>query len=197
MSFPPLYLILDAGLLLSELALVWRRRASRAPSTRQDRGSHRLLWAVIVGSIIGAHLAALSHVGPRLFNSLAWHLFGVGVFAAGTALRWWSIVHLGRFFSVDVAIAHDHKVVDTGPASVSRAIPPTPVCFCSVPASGSCLARHSVCSLLRFPLSLSYSIASGWKKKRSWPTLERIMQFTPDALSGCCREYFERRAHTA
>jgi protein-S-isoprenylcysteine O-methyltransferase len=120
MSFPPLYLILDAGLLLSELALVWRRRASRAPSTRQDRGSHRLLWAVIVGSIIGAHLAALSHVGPRLFHSLPWHLFGVGVFAAGTALRWWSIVHLGRFFSVDVAIAHDHKVVETGPYRLAR-----------------------------------------------------------------------------
>src|SRR5450432_3601193 len=120
MSFPPLYLILDAGLLVSELVLVWRRRASRAPSTRLDRGSHRLLWAVIVGSIIAAHLAALSHVGPRLFAGLPWHWFGAGLFAAGTALRWWSIVHLGRFFSVDVAIASDHKVVDTGPYCVVR-----------------------------------------------------------------------------
>ena len=120
MFFPPLYQILDVGLLVSELALVWRRRASRAPSTRIDRGSHRLLWAVIVGSIIAAHLAALSNVGPRLIPSLLWHWFGAGLFAAGTALRWWSIVHLGRFFSVEVAIAHDHKVVDTGPYRVVR-----------------------------------------------------------------------------
>jgi protein-S-isoprenylcysteine O-methyltransferase len=40
---------------------------------------------------------------------------GAGLFAVGTILRWWSIVHLGRFFSVDVAIASDHKVVETGP----------------------------------------------------------------------------------
>ena len=120
MFFPPLYLILDAGLLVSELALVWRRRASRAPSTRLDRGSHLLLWAIIVGSIIAGHLAALSSVGPRLLPGLAWRWFGAGLFAAGTALRWWAIVHLGRFFSVDVAIACDHQVVDTGPYHVVR-----------------------------------------------------------------------------
>ena len=120
MFFPPLYLILDAGLLLSELALVWRRRASRAPSTRLDRGSHLLLWAVIVGSITAGHLAGLGNVGPRLLPVLPWRWFGAGLFAAGTALRWWAIVHLGRFFSVDVAIAHDHEVVETGPYHVVR-----------------------------------------------------------------------------
>jgi protein-S-isoprenylcysteine O-methyltransferase len=120
MLFPPLYLILDAGLLVSELALVWRRRASRAPSTRVDRGSHLWLWAVIVGSIIAGHLAALSHVGPRLLPGVPWRWFAAGLFAAGTALRWWSIVHLGRFFSVDVAIASDHRVVETGPYRVVR-----------------------------------------------------------------------------
>ena len=30
-------------------------------------------------------------------------------------LRWYSIIHLGRFFTVDVAIAADHQLVDTGP----------------------------------------------------------------------------------
>ncbi len=120
MFIPPLYLILDAGLLLSELALVWRRRASRAPSTRLDRGSHLLLWAVIVGSIMASHLAALSNVGPRWGPGLPWRCFGAGLFVAGAALRWWSIVLLGRFFSVDVAIAHDHRVVDTGPYHLVR-----------------------------------------------------------------------------
>ena len=120
MFSPPLYLILDAGLLVSELALVWRRRASRAPSTRLDRGSHRLLWAVIVGSITAANFAGFSNVGPRWFPGLPWQWLGAGLFAAGTGLRWWSIVHLGRFFSVDVAIACDHRVVETGPYRVVR-----------------------------------------------------------------------------
>jgi protein-S-isoprenylcysteine O-methyltransferase len=79
-----------------------------------------LLWAVIVGSIIASHLAALSNVGPRLFSSLPWQWFGTGLFAAGTGLRWWAIVHLGRFFSVDVAIVCDHQVVETGPYRVVR-----------------------------------------------------------------------------
>jgi protein-S-isoprenylcysteine O-methyltransferase len=120
MFSPPLYLILDAGLLVSELALVWRRRASRAPSTRLDRGSHRLLWAVIVGSITAANFAGFSNVGSRWFSGLPWQWLGAGLFAAGTGLRWWSIVHLGRFFSVDVAIACDHRVVETGPYRVVR-----------------------------------------------------------------------------
>ena len=120
MYFPPLYFVLDGGLLVSELALIWRRRASRASHTRHDRGSHLWLWAVIVGSIVAAHLAALSNVGPRLFGAVSWHWFGAGLFAIGTVLRWWSIVHLGRFFSVDVAIHHDHEVVDTGPYRVVR-----------------------------------------------------------------------------
>jgi protein-S-isoprenylcysteine O-methyltransferase len=120
MFFPRLYIILDAVLLFSELVLVWRRLASRAPSTRLDRGSHLWLWAVIVGSIIAGHLAGLSNTGPTLLPRLPWRWFGAGLFAAGTALRWWAIVHLGRFFSVDVAIAHNHEVVETGPYHVVR-----------------------------------------------------------------------------
>jgi protein-S-isoprenylcysteine O-methyltransferase Ste14 len=30
-------------------------------------------------------------------------------------MRWVSIIHLGRFFTVNVAIAADHQLVETGP----------------------------------------------------------------------------------
>jgi protein-S-isoprenylcysteine O-methyltransferase len=33
----------------------------------------------------------------------------------GLALRWWAVVTLGRFFTVDVATHADHSLVDTGP----------------------------------------------------------------------------------
>jgi protein-S-isoprenylcysteine O-methyltransferase len=39
----------------------------------------------------------------------------VAIFGAGLVLRWYSILHLGRFFTVNVAIAADHQLVDTGP----------------------------------------------------------------------------------
>jgi protein-S-isoprenylcysteine O-methyltransferase len=34
---------------------------------------------------------------------------------AGLALRWYAIIYLGRFFTVNVAIAADHQLIDTGP----------------------------------------------------------------------------------
>ena len=35
------------------------------------------------------------------------------VFFAGLALHWLSIIYLGRFFTVGVAIATDHNVIDS------------------------------------------------------------------------------------
>jgi protein-S-isoprenylcysteine O-methyltransferase len=52
-------------------------------------------------------------------------------------LGMWSIVHLGRFFTVDVAIASDHHVVDTGPCRRVR----HPSCAGAVLA----FAGHGIC----------------------------------------------------
>jgi protein-S-isoprenylcysteine O-methyltransferase len=46
-------------------------------------------------------------------TALRW--LGVTLYAAGLILRWYAILHLGRFFTVNVAIAADHRVIDTGP----------------------------------------------------------------------------------
>ncbi|HEU6448587.1 MAG TPA: isoprenylcysteine carboxylmethyltransferase family protein [Verrucomicrobiae bacterium] len=35
--------------------------------------------------------------------------------ALGIVLRWYAILYLGRFFTVNVAIAEDHRLIDTGP----------------------------------------------------------------------------------
>jgi protein-S-isoprenylcysteine O-methyltransferase len=40
---------------------------------------------------------------------------GVVVFFTGIALRWYAIIYLGRYFTVNVAIAADHRVIETGP----------------------------------------------------------------------------------
>jgi protein-S-isoprenylcysteine O-methyltransferase len=42
-------------------------------------------------------------------------LLGIVLFAAGLALRWYSIVQLGRFFTVNVSIAADHELIESGP----------------------------------------------------------------------------------
>ena len=65
-------------------------------------------------------MIALWGVGPRLPRGFPWGLTSVIVFALGTALRWWAVVHLGRFFTVDVTVASDHRVVDSGPYRAMR-----------------------------------------------------------------------------
>jgi protein-S-isoprenylcysteine O-methyltransferase len=100
---------------LSEVALAIFKRAKTADASGADRGSLPLLWIVILASVYAAYSA--SYVAPQ------WHIrqtglcfaTGLAVFAVGLGLRWYAIVYLGRFFTVDVAIAADHRLVDSGP----------------------------------------------------------------------------------
>jgi protein-S-isoprenylcysteine O-methyltransferase len=45
---------------------------------------------------------------------------GVVLFAAGLIFRWWAIITLGRFFTVDVTIEKDHELVERGPFRMVR-----------------------------------------------------------------------------
>ena len=104
---------------LSELLLA-RFKYSKEGGPSKDRGSLWLLWAVISLSI-GWAFGMASHV-PRAHSELLSDIrpLGVALLLLGLALRWWAIIYLGRYFTVNVAIAADHKVVDTGPYRLVR-----------------------------------------------------------------------------
>jgi protein-S-isoprenylcysteine O-methyltransferase len=119
--------MLLAVMLACELFLM-RSRLSGDSERRTDRGSLRLLFAIIFGSILLAWLAgrlvpharfdALLALGPPALQALRWT--GLGLFVAGLALRWYAMAYLGRLFTYDVAIAADHRVVDSGPYRLIR-----------------------------------------------------------------------------
>jgi protein-S-isoprenylcysteine O-methyltransferase len=121
LSHPTPALLLSL-VLASELALM-RTRLSGDPSRRADRGSLRLLFAVIFASIglawltaravPQARIDALPGLGPDAMAGV--YRCGVALFLAGLGLRWYAIGYLGRLFTFDVAIAADHPVIDTGP----------------------------------------------------------------------------------
>lgn len=99
---------------LSELGLLLLKRSGKAAQS-EDRGSLGLLW-IVAGSAIFLALYAMAawpQFGYAL--SIAGYWSGIALFLLGVALRWWAIVHLGRFFTVNVAIAQDHHVVSDGP----------------------------------------------------------------------------------
>jgi protein-S-isoprenylcysteine O-methyltransferase len=80
-----------------------------------DRHSLGLIWlvyltAIFLGIFASAHLQACELPCHRQIAIVSFVLCFLGV-----AFRWYAIVHLGRFFTTNVAIAKNHRVVDTGP----------------------------------------------------------------------------------
>lgn len=113
---PQLFFILFG---LSEIGLAVFKRSGKT-AVRRDQGSFFLLWGMIGTAIFLAIYA--TNAWPRFSYpfTLAGYAAGLLFFLAGIVLRWWSIVHLGRFFTVDVAIARDHVVVGDGPYRMVR-----------------------------------------------------------------------------
>jgi protein-S-isoprenylcysteine O-methyltransferase len=111
-----IYLPEGLGILygLSELGLTVFKRAGKGTSS-VDRGSLSLLWIVVLASVYLAFRLAWALPQLSFGPQPAFEILGIAVFAAGVSLRWYAIVVLGRFFTVNVAIAQDHRLIEEGP----------------------------------------------------------------------------------
>ncbi len=107
-------IVLSMLLGASELGLLLRRRSTSGTASF-DRGSLRLLWLVTSASIAGAFVCARALPWAALSTRYPWLALGMTIFVLGLLLRWYAIIYLGRLFTVDVAIAKDHRLIDTGP----------------------------------------------------------------------------------
>jgi protein-S-isoprenylcysteine O-methyltransferase len=112
------YLALWGIFFVGEVLLPMNRRARehRAP---EDRGFPATATLVFLVSNVVAVVCL------KLFPALSFATYltsctGLVLMLAGLLLRWWSIIHLGRFFTVDVAVAPDQPVVDSGPYRLIR-----------------------------------------------------------------------------
>jgi protein-S-isoprenylcysteine O-methyltransferase len=101
--------------LVSEVLLTITRRSRSATGTKQDRSTLRVLWIVIAVSVTAGVFVAMNWRAGALPYGRAFEVAGVVLFAAGLIFRWWAIVTLGRFFTVDVTIEKDHELVERGP----------------------------------------------------------------------------------
>lgn len=99
---------------LSEIGISLFKR-SQGNGASADNGSLRMLWIVIITSISIAWAASYMVPQARLALLVTLYPLGLAFFIFGLVLRWYAIIYLGRFFTVDVAIAEDHKVIDSGP----------------------------------------------------------------------------------
>ncbi len=106
--------------LTSEILLTVTRRSRSQTGTKQDRSTLGVLWLVILLSIAAGLWVTFHWPGARVAHESAVADAGVGLFVAGLLLRWWAIITLGRFFTVDVTIEKDHEVVERGPFRLVR-----------------------------------------------------------------------------
>src|SRR5438094_5650899 len=106
--------------IVSELfgaVLVPRLRPRGATRVTRDRGSGALIIFTVFVSIILALSLGYAGVGP-----LPDWVFYPGIFLMllGVVVRQWAIAVLGRFFSLTVRVAEDHRVVVKGPYRLVR-----------------------------------------------------------------------------
>src|SRR5207249_8826 len=106
--------------IVSELfgaVLVPRLRRRGATRVKRDRGSGALIIFTVFVSIILA--LSLGYAG---FGPLPDWVFYPGIFLMllGVVVRQWAIAVLGRFFSLNVQVVEDHRVVEKGPYRLIR-----------------------------------------------------------------------------
>ncbi len=97
-----------------------RKRAADRGRTH-DRGTLRLLHLSIYAAIGAAVWLSLRGVG-RIDAAWRMPLFwaGSGLMLAGIAFRAWAVRVLDRYFTVDVAIGPDHRLIRRGPYRTLR-----------------------------------------------------------------------------
>ena len=107
-------LVLTAIYGLSELYLALTGR-SRMQAISRDRRSLMLLWTIIIVSLwLGMQMVWLfPSATVRYLHEF--YLVGFLLFLGGLIWRWYSIGYLGRYFTVDVSISAEHKLIDSGP----------------------------------------------------------------------------------
>jgi protein-S-isoprenylcysteine O-methyltransferase len=106
--------ILAYGYLALEIYLLAAKRGRDAVTTG-DQGTLRLVWMLICAGCLVGFLLAPKLSFFRWPETLLIVLLADVLLLAGIALRVWAIVHLGKFFTVDVGIQQGHCVVQGGP----------------------------------------------------------------------------------
>ena len=105
------------GSLMGSLMLYLQGRGA---AMRQDRGTRLIVTLALYLGIFAA-LAIANVSGLRAYANNWWTLgLGVALVLAGTVLRAWAIVSLGRYFRRDVTIEPGQRIVRRGPYRVLR-----------------------------------------------------------------------------
>jgi len=119
MNHQTLLALVSAVWVVSEVVLgIITRRGGTEKSSR-DRGSHTLLWSLLVASIFIAAQIRFRPVG-RMPEPATMFWIGIALILIGIVIRATAIATLWRYFTVTVMIHESHELIDHGLYRVIR-----------------------------------------------------------------------------
>jgi protein-S-isoprenylcysteine O-methyltransferase Ste14 len=120
MTFETLWQVLYWAWVAGELAILVLLRTRTGGGDVRDRGSLRILWLVIVVSLVVGISYGEMHT-HTMFGGAHWlRPASIVLLIIALAIRWTAIVTLGRAFSVNVAIRDQQQLQTGGIFSVVR-----------------------------------------------------------------------------
>ena len=101
---------------ISEFLIVSRKRAPQNKNIK-DRNSLIQIVILIVTFSIGIGFANSNNIPPLLkfpFEISFWQIIGLILLFTGLSIRWVSIHTLKKYFTANLTIQEDHKLITTG-----------------------------------------------------------------------------------
>lgn len=123
---PALFLTPQIGILLIScmILLASQPAISIKKSIREQKTDKLSVLGIMIGSAICIHVNVLEWAYWReeaqAFNLDGFTASGLFLIAAGIAIRLWAIRTLGKFFTSEVIVQHDQKIIQTGPYRLVR-----------------------------------------------------------------------------
>jgi protein-S-isoprenylcysteine O-methyltransferase Ste14 len=112
----PLIGVLFAGSVVVWIAFELRQALKRRPeASSADRGTLMSLRVSIATGLVAAGLAAARASGASLPGGVLLFAVGLVLLWGGIALRLWSFITLGRYFTFNVMTSASQPVITTGP----------------------------------------------------------------------------------
>jgi len=184
MNIVRLIIPVSALWLLSEIALAIVKRAQAKSADNLDKRSLRILWITIIASIfvgvmLGTRGIGLLHLGGY------WIIYlGLMLIVVGLIIRWIAILTLGRYFTVNVNIAKDQQIVDSGIYKFIRH-PSYTGSLLSFLGLGLSFSNWLSALIIFIPITIAFIYRIGIEEKALAVALATHTEITPDRPSAC------------
>ncbi|SFE66760.1 Protein-S-isoprenylcysteine O-methyltransferase Ste14 [Chitinophaga sp. CF118] len=108
-----LYAVICIIWLTSEILLNRILRAGKEDKQKSDRQSLMIIWITIMSVMPAAQFISAMYPAP-ISTYRGTSYIGMGMIVAGMLFRFFAVYTLGRYFTVNVTIRSDHKIVKEG-----------------------------------------------------------------------------------